>query len=656
MPIQQFLKMADQLFKELVKPEILKIGWHLAHKDSRNDFVLDPVGHADYAFNLSDHLQYLVQEIQSGRYLPKHLLEVDVPKSGLSVRPGNVLPIEDASILHATIYLLAPKLDKKLDSSVYSYRLHPNWKEKAKKGISLFQELETPFLKSETITSQISQFESWYERWPAFEEDAKKVYLSEGYTHLTKTDIFSFFEHIDHGLLHDLLRSLLKTEEEKLLQLIFTILKGWTKASNLGMPINRGIPQGNEISSFLGNIFLIPLDRSLGKFRKKYDARWFRYVDDVKVYTRSEQDARKVVFEINNVLRQMHLNLQGGKTEILSGTELKKEHDHAKMEKVNLAFNNIEKLRSQKNSSKKITAELKTVSSYFTAFTKGLPQSVKNLKGKENRLFRRLLTTYRIAGRTRKGLNDTAYTAIKESTDLPVLRSCLMYLSGQNIKHHGEISEKLLGLLKNKELLFPYQAALVLETMIHLHPENPKTISSRVRGYALGPKLNKKSNWLVIQKAIEVITTYPYKEEYAIKISFNYSKHEHPLVRRAAVMLLTRGNKKEVRKHLTKFGHHPDSGVSRLAQYLMQLCYDLDSCSKEMSRVTNGNPSDNSLIRRIYQLYAASATEKKEIAKKVYETTSFLDKSKSQRILWHQNQIRERTKWVFETKSSIHNP
>ncbi len=638
----------DRLFRELVKPEILKIGWHLAHKDSRNDFVLDPVGHADYAFNLSDHLQYLVQEIQSDRYLPKHLLEVDVPKSGLSVRPGNVLPIEDASILHAAIYLLAPKLDKKLDSAVYSYRLHPNWKEKAREGKSLFRELEIPFLRSKTIASQISRFESWYERWPAFEEDAKDAYLSENYTYLTKTDIFSFFEHIDHRLLHDLLRSLLKTEEEKLLQLIFTILKGWTKASNLGMPINRGIPQGNEISSFLGNIFLIPLDRSLIKFCRNHDARWFRYVDDVKVYTRSEQDARKVVFEINDVLRQMHLNLQGGKTEILSGTELEKEHDNAKMEKVNLAFSNIEKIRSQKGSSKEITAELKTVSSYFAAFTKGLPRSVKNLKGKENRLFRRLLTTYRIARRTRKGLNNTVYTAIKESTDLPVLRSCLMYLSGQNIKYHREISENLLGLLENKELLFPYQAALVLETMIHLHPEDSKTISSRVRRYALGQRLNKKSNWLVIQKAIEVIATYPYREDYAIKISLAYSKHEHPLVRRAAIMLLTRGNKKEVRKHLTKFGHHPDSGVSRLAQYLTQLCYDLDSCSKEMSRVTNGNPSDNSLIRRIYQLYAASTTEKKEVAEKVYKTTSFLDESKSKRVLWHKNQIRKRTSWALE--------
>lgn len=97
----------DQLFKELCRPEIIKIGWHLAQGYSRDNFVRDPIGHADYASNLSNHLYYLIEQVQSQRYRPRHLIEIDVPKSGLSVRPGNVLPIEEAAILHSIIYLLA---------------------------------------------------------------------------------------------------------------------------------------------------------------------------------------------------------------------------------------------------------------------------------------------------------------------------------------------------------------------------------------------------------------------------------------------------------------------------------------------------------------------------------------------------------------------
>ncbi len=643
----------DQLFSQLSKPEIIKIGWHLAQGDSRDDFVRDSVSHADYAFNLSERLAYLIDQIRSHRYRPRYLIEVDVPKSGLSVRPGNVLPIEEASILHAAIYLLAPKLDNKLDNSVYSYRLHPDWEKKAQKGQSLFREVEinVPFLKKGTIHS-ISPFEAWYERWPAFEEDAKEAYFSGSYTHLTKTDIFSFFEHIDLRLLHALLRSLLKSEEEKLLQLIFTILSGWTRASNAGMPINRGIPQGNDVSSFLGNIFLIPLDRALNRFCNKRDGRWFRYVDDVKVYTRSEEDARGVVFEINNVLREMHLNLQGGKTEILSGPELIKEHDNTKLNKVNEAFYTIRKFTSKKEDTKKVTRELKQISPYLSEFTKRLPYSVRGLKGKENRLFRRLLTTYGVASRTRKGLNNTVYTAIRELPDIRVLRSCLSYLVKQNIKNHDDVVAELLGLLENGSLLFPYQIASVLEASVLLHPVRPQSIASRVRAYALGQNLRKKSNWMVIQKALEVIAAYPYKERYITNICLHYSKHEHPMVRRAAIMLLPRALKKDARKYLVAFGHHPDSGVSRLAQYLLQLCSETSYAQQELAKLRKSNLSDNSLIRRIYQLYAASATETKEIATDVFETTEILNKSLSPNILWHRGQIRKRTIWSISNSTT----
>jgi len=299
---------SDRLFKDLCKPELMKIGWHLAQGDSRDDFVRDPIGNADFAAELTERLRFLIEQIQHGRYRPRHLIEVDVPKSGLSVRPGNVLPIEEAALLHAIIYLLGPLLDKNLDNAAYSYRIHKDWRKKAKKGDSMFREVQVdlPFLRKATLRS-INVFEAWYERWPEFERDAKAAVTEEGYTHLTKTDISSYFENIDTRLLHDQIRSLLKREEERILQLLFRILEGWTRSTSAGMPIGRGIPQGNDVSSFLGNLYLIPLDRTLAKFCKSRDAKWFRYVDDVKVFTRSEDDARAVVFEINQALRSLHL-------------------------------------------------------------------------------------------------------------------------------------------------------------------------------------------------------------------------------------------------------------------------------------------------------------------------------------------------------------
>ena len=156
----------DLLFADLCKPEVLKLGWHLAHLDSRDDFVSDSIAYEDFASQLTERLIHLVEEVRNRRYRPRYLLEVDIPKSGLSVRPGNVLPIEESTILHAIIYLLAPTLDRRLSENVFSHRLHQNWKIRIKKGRDLFRDdrIELPFLKGKTIRA-LNPLEPWYQNW-----------------------------------------------------------------------------------------------------------------------------------------------------------------------------------------------------------------------------------------------------------------------------------------------------------------------------------------------------------------------------------------------------------------------------------------------------------------------------------------------------------
>ena len=247
--------------------------------------------------------------------------------------------------MHAIVYLLAPLLDGKLDKGVYSYRLHSDWEKRAKKRDSMFHEGAThfPFLKKKTIRA-ISPFEAWYELWPEFEAEAIRACTEEGYTHLTKTDITAYFENIDLRLLETQIRFSLKREENRVLQVLFRVLEGWTRVTSTGTPVGRGIPQGNEIGSFLGNLYLVPLDRALIRFCKTHDAKWFRYVDDVKVFTKSEKDARDAVFVVNHALRSLHLNLQGSKTDILSGERLEHELDDSEEEQVDEAYKEILKL------------------------------------------------------------------------------------------------------------------------------------------------------------------------------------------------------------------------------------------------------------------------------------------------------------------------
>lgn len=626
----------------------MTIGWHLAQQDSRDDFVRDPVGHADFASDLTDRLRYLIEQVEEHRYRPKHLLEIDIPKSGLAVRPGNVLPIEEAALLHAVVYVLAPKLDTLLSPQVFSYRLHKDWKAKAKRGESLFKEGEVafPFLKRATINT-FSPFEAWYDQWPEFEAASKRAATEDGYTHLTRTDITSYFENIDLRLLMDQIRSRLKQQEDKILQLLFRVLEGWRRTTSAGIPLDRGIPQGNEVSSFLGNLYLLPLDEALSKFCKRRSAMWFRYMDDVKVFTKEATHAREAVFVVNEALRSLHLNLQGSKTQILSGTDLIDHLDTTIMDRITAASDEItQALRKKPNNEKQITGALKSISPLCRRFTTGLPRSVQNLKSEDSRVFRRLLAAYGRAGRSRKGLPDAALAAIRELPDLRVLRSCLRYLCQLPYAQHDKIIEELLGMAERNELPFPYQVGTMLESLSDFHPEKAvEKIGSRIRRYAFGSNLGRKRDWLIIAKGLESLGTFPYAEAHFDTIIAHYVEHGHFMVRRAAVAVAPRCKKDLARKRLGSLVRHPDSGISRLAIWLQRLHLDREFAKMELGRLRKATLHDRSVLTKLPILYAASATEDAEIRDQVLQTLNTIPTSQSFKLTWHMDQLRKRVAW-----------
>ena len=632
----------NKLFKQLCRPETMLTGWHLAHVDSRDNFVLDPVGYIDFGSNLDERLKHLIEQVQTYRYRPRHLLEIDLPKSGLSVRPGNVLPIEESILLHAITYLLAPILDRKLDKSVYSCRLHPDWKKRVQKRDSLFREspVDFPFLRRATVRS-ISPFDAWYERWPEFEKAAIDACTQEGYTHLTKTDITAYFENIDLSLLEIQMRSLLKREEDKVIQLLFRILDGWTLMTSTGTPVGRGIPQGNEVSSFLGNIYLIPLDRELIRFCKKHNGKWFRYVDDVKVFTRSKEDARQAVFVINNALRTLHLNLQGSKTEILSGDMLIEEMDNSDLDNVEEVFEKIQKINPQKSKNTKIiTTHLQELSRYVSRFRRNPQKAVRNLNEKQNRLFRRLMTIYGFCGRPH--LYKTAMTALSELPDLRILEKSLTYFSQLDYSTHDTIVDDLFQMLETRQLPFPYQTGSVLETIAQMHPRESRNVASRARKYSLVTK----QDWFVIQKALEVISVYPYKSDNAHRLANKYLASSNPMVRRASCVLLLRSPKIKVRKQLNELIYHPDQNLSLLALYFLRLQQDRQFAQQELSRIKQRKHTDLSMQYALPCLYAMGASEDRYIATSVstYIQKSF--KSRSNKLNWHRDILLHTLRWT----------
>jgi hypothetical protein len=625
----------NSLFKKLCNYKILKIGWYLAHNDTRNNFVLDPIGYADFAFQLSDRLNFIIEEIENDRYCPRHLTEIDIPKSGLSVRPGSILPIEDMVVLHACIFLLAPKLDGKLKENVYSYRLRKDWEKKVKNKESLFKEgdPEFPFLKRKTI-GDFNPFEKWYERWFAFEKASNKACTVEGYTHLTKTDITAYFENIDLSALEALLRSFLG-KEEQIIHLVFKILRSWTRSTSTGTPIGRGIPQGNEVSSFLGNIYLMRLDDRLDEFCKKNDAKWFRYVDDVKVYTRSKHLARKIVFEVNNALRSLYLNIQASKTEIIFDKKLEIELDRAGLDKVNEVNKSISKIKNP--TPQVITKELDKLNKIILPFRrKDKISDFTNLDEKEHQLLRRLMTVYGSQGRTH--FKKTAIKTIKQLPDIKLLNSSLNYLVKLPNQYHDEILGFFLETIEEGDLPIPYQIALVLQYIARIHPgiDESKKVGSIIRKSIL----NKHREWVVIQKALEAIMVYPYRSNYIKSLVEKYLTYSHHMVRRAALQLLVRCPHDYAKQKIERGVYYANPNISGMALYLFRLYDDTDYAYNQLKSIKKGQQNDIAFQRNLHKLYAMAMTKDEKFLEKLARYIISSEKIiKSKRLRWHCNKI-----------------
>ncbi len=634
--------MSDKLFRELCKPETLRIGWHLAQRDCRDDFVRDPIDHADFAVDLDRRLQHLLQQVRAGRYRPQHLIEIDVPKTSLSVRPGNVLPIEESTLLHAITYVLAPKLDTILSENVHSYRLHPEWRKRVKRGRGLFRdtEIELPFLKRKTIRI-FDPFDAWYEAWPEFANEAARAAKVEGYTHLTRTDISAYYENIDLSVLEAIIRNRLKQTEDRTIELLFRVLRAWCRTTTHGTPIGRGIPQGNEVSSFFANLYLVSVDQRLTSFAARKPIKWLRYADDFQVFTRSESDARESVFIINDALRRLHLNLQPAKTKILSGGPLEHDLDDSDMNALNDVFEALGKQSSKTVSrDKETTRLLKPLGQVRSRFTRGLPGAVSDLDQKQSRIFRRLLTVHGRCQRTH--LIDASFAALESLPDLRVLDKTLSYLLQMPYDRHDPILSRLLLMVEHDVLPFPYQKGKVLNATRELHPRDWSGIVSRIRALGFGTK----QPWFVQMEAACAISTFPHQERHINSLATRLVNSDNAEVRRAGCVLLSRGTLNTVREQMDVLVGHPDPGLARLASFFRKLVFNKQFAASELDRLGRSNWTDTVAVRNLARLYAMRCSPHPETARSLRGFVQSRLNTKSAKLRSHLDHLYQATGWV----------
>lgn len=122
-----------------------------------------------------------------------------------------------------------------------------------------------------------------------------------------QTDIASFYEHIYHHRLENVVKDLVPAGSTIALQ-IDRIL------SKLAAGRSFGLPVGGQCARVLAEVMMTPIDRSL----TDAGLAWHRYVDDFTLICYSQQDAYKALSVLSHALADYGLSLNRSKTTILS--------------------------------------------------------------------------------------------------------------------------------------------------------------------------------------------------------------------------------------------------------------------------------------------------------------------------------------------------
>ena len=219
-------------------------------KQNKGAAGIDGMSVEDMLSYLKEHREELLGRIREGKYRPKPVKRVEIPKPEGGVRLLGIPTVIDRMLQQAVAQVLEPIFEETF--SDYSYGFRPG----------------------RSAHDAIRQAEEYYK---------------QGYTQVVDIDLQKYFDTVNHGILLGLIREQVK--DERVVDLIRKFLKSGVMMGRLYNATNEGTPQGGNLSPLLSNIYLTPFDRMLEARGHKF----VRYADDCNIYVKSQRAAGRVM-------------------------------------------------------------------------------------------------------------------------------------------------------------------------------------------------------------------------------------------------------------------------------------------------------------------------------------------------------------------------
>jgi len=260
-------------------------------QDMKDDWFYDAVRYEDLLSNGKSLRAILSQnlEINHGEYKSGHKVIYDVPKRALGLRYTLEIDFYDRFLYQAICSYLIPYFDPLLSNRVFSHRYNKYGKER--------------YL-----------FKHRIELWNTFESISHLALVDD--KTLLVTDLLNYFEQISIDTIENAFVGMISdidatgAEKNNIRSAVSTLrvlLEKWCYSERHGLPQNR------DASSFIANVVLDIVDKSMSD--KGYD--YFRYVDDIRIICSDEYEAKRALNDLIFELRKLGLNINSKKTVIL---------------------------------------------------------------------------------------------------------------------------------------------------------------------------------------------------------------------------------------------------------------------------------------------------------------------------------------------------